>query len=136
VQAECRGLGEHDAPEVDPTLTSSYLLLLLLVLTACRWVQAECRGLGEHDAPEVDPTLMSSYLLLLLLLLVLTACRWVQAECRSLGEHDAPEVDPTLASAVAALRDRPVLFKYCAEEVSTSQGPALGLACCAQQRLY
>jgi hypothetical protein len=45
-------------------------------------------------------------------------CRWVQAECRGLGEHDAPEVDPTLTSAVAALRDRPVLFKYCAEEVS------------------
>lgn len=44
-------------------------------------------------------------------------CRWVQAECRSLGENDAPEVDPTLTAAVAALRDRPVLFKYCAEEV-------------------
>lgn len=43
--------------------------------------------------------------------------RWVQAECRSLGENDAPEVDPTLTAAVAALRDRPVLFKYCAEEV-------------------
>jgi hypothetical protein len=52
------------------------LLLLLLILTACRWVQAECCGLGEHDAPEVDPTLTSavaapmSPLLLLLLLLV------------------------------------------------------------------
>jgi hypothetical protein len=71
-------------------------------------------GAGEHDAPEVDPTLT---LPVLLLLLAVTACRWVQAECRGLGEHDAPEVDPTLTSAVAALRDRPVLFKYCAEEV-------------------
>jgi hypothetical protein len=44
-------------------------------------------------------------------------CRWVQAACRGLGEHDAPEVDPDLAAAVAALRRRPVLFKYCAEEV-------------------
>jgi hypothetical protein len=41
----------------------------------------------------------------------------VQAECRNLGEYDAPEVDPTLTAAVAALRDRQVLFKYCAEEV-------------------
>jgi hypothetical protein len=48
---------------------------------------------------------------------VRAARRWVQAECRGLGEHDAPEVDPTLTAAVAALRDRPVLFKYCAEEV-------------------
>jgi hypothetical protein len=32
VQAECRGLGEHDAPEVDPTLASPFLLLLLLLL--------------------------------------------------------------------------------------------------------
>jgi hypothetical protein len=46
----------------------------------------------------------------------------VQAECRNLGEYDAPEVDPTLTAAVAALRDRPVLFKYCAEEVSEQRG--------------
>jgi hypothetical protein len=77
VQAECRGLGEHDAPEVNLTpMSHLLLLLLLLILTACRWVQAECCGLGEHDAPEVDPTLTSavaapmSPLLLLLLLLV------------------------------------------------------------------
>ncbi|KAF6250612.1 component of oligomeric golgi complex 6 [Scenedesmus sp. NREL 46B-D3] len=52
-------------------------------------------------------------------------CRWVQAECRGLGEHDAPEVDPTLTAAVAALRDRPVLFKYCAEEVAGARHGAL-----------
>uniref|UniRef100_A0A383VY11 Conserved oligomeric Golgi complex subunit 6 n=1 Tax=Tetradesmus obliquus TaxID=3088 RepID=A0A383VY11_TETOB len=52
-------------------------------------------------------------------------CRWVQAECRSLGENDAPEVDPTLTAAVAALRDRPVLFKYCAEEVAGARHGAL-----------
>ncbi|KAI8473219.1 MAG: component of oligomeric golgi complex 6 [Monoraphidium minutum] len=52
-------------------------------------------------------------------------CRWVQAECRNLGEHDAPEVDPTLTAAVAALRQRPVLFKYCAEEVASARHGAL-----------
>lgn len=60
------------------------------------------------------------------------ARRWVQAECRNLGEYDAPEVDPTLTAAVAALRDRPVLFKYCAEEVRGLglQGlEGLGLTC-------
>ncbi|GBF95228.1 hypothetical protein Rsub_07943 [Raphidocelis subcapitata] len=54
-----------------------------------------------------------------------TLCRWVQAECRNLGEHDAPEVDPTLTAAVAALRQRPVLFKYCAEEVAGARHGAL-----------
>lgn len=51
--------------------------------------------------------------------------RWVQSECRNLGEHDAPEVDPTLTAAVAALRQRPVLFKYCAEEVASARHGAL-----------
>jgi hypothetical protein len=49
----------------------------------------------------------------------------VQAECRNLGEYDAPEVDPILTTAVAALRQRPVLFKYCAEEVATARHNAL-----------
>lgn len=43
--------------------------------------------------------------------------RWVQVQCRNIGEYDAPEVEPALQAAVAALRERPVLFKYCAEEV-------------------
>ena len=52
-------------------------------------------------------------------------CRWVQAGARGLGEHDAPEVDPLLAAAVGALRERPVLFKYCAEEVAAARHGAL-----------
>lgn len=52
-------------------------------------------------------------------------CRWVQNECRNIGEHDAPEVDPLLQTAVQALRERPVLFKYCAEEVATARHNAL-----------
>lgn len=44
--------------------------------------------------------------------------RWVQTECRSLGETDNPEVSELLKTAVRCLRERPVLFKYCAEEVT------------------
>lgn len=43
--------------------------------------------------------------------------RWVQAECRKLGDTDNPEVGELLKTAVRCLKERPVLFKYCAEEV-------------------
>lgn len=43
--------------------------------------------------------------------------RWVQAECRKLGDTDNPEVSELLRTAVRCLKERPVLFKYCAEEV-------------------
>ena len=51
--------------------------------------------------------------------------RWLQAECRGLGSTDAPEVDPLLQRAAAALRERPTLFRYCAEEVATARHNAL-----------
>lgn len=51
-----------------------------------------------------------------LCLLFLTS-RWVQAECRKLGDTDNPEVNELLKTAVRCLKERPVLFKYCAEEV-------------------
>ncbi|EFJ50082.1 component of oligomeric golgi complex 6 [Volvox carteri f. nagariensis] len=51
--------------------------------------------------------------------------RWVQVQCRNIGEYDAPEVEPALQTAVAALRERPVLFKYCAEEVATARHNSL-----------
>lgn len=44
--------------------------------------------------------------------------RWVQAECRNLGDTDNAEVSDLLKTAVRCLKERPVLFKYCAEEVS------------------
>lgn len=47
----------------------------------------------------------------------LTFFRWVQAECRRLGDIDNPEVSELLKTAVRCLKERPVLFKYCAEEV-------------------
>lgn len=43
--------------------------------------------------------------------------RWVQSECRRLGDVDNPEVSELLRTAVRCLKARPVLFKYCAEEV-------------------
>lgn len=43
--------------------------------------------------------------------------RWVQTECRKLGDTDNPEVGELLKTAVRCLKERPVLFKYCAEEV-------------------
>ncbi|GFH21424.1 component of oligomeric Golgi complex 6 [Haematococcus lacustris] len=52
-------------------------------------------------------------------------CRWVQGECRNIGEFDAPEVGGVLQAAVRTLAERPVLFKYCAEEVITARQTAL-----------
>jgi hypothetical protein len=52
-------------------------------------------------------------------------CRWVQAECRSLGDDDTPEVSDLLKVAARSLKERPVLFKYCAEEVANTRHNAL-----------
>ncbi|POO00393.1 Conserved oligomeric Golgi complex subunit [Trema orientale] len=52
-------------------------------------------------------------------------CRWVQAECRKLGDADNPEVSELLKTAVRCLGERPVLFKYCAEEVANMRHNAL-----------
>ncbi|PWA62115.1 conserved oligomeric complex COG6 protein [Artemisia annua] len=52
-------------------------------------------------------------------------CRWVQTECRRLGETDNPEVNELLKMAVRCLKERPVLFKYCAEEVANMRHNAL-----------
>ncbi|KAG6547166.1 hypothetical protein Mapa_011418 [Marchantia paleacea] len=52
-------------------------------------------------------------------------CRWVQNECRSLGDNDTPEVSDLLKIAARSLRERPVLFKYCAEEVANTRHNAL-----------
>ncbi|KAI4314617.1 hypothetical protein L6164_027505 [Bauhinia variegata] len=52
-------------------------------------------------------------------------CRWVQAECRKLGDTDNPEVSELLKTAVRYLWERPVLFKYCAEEVANMRHNAL-----------
>lgn len=57
-------------------------------------------------------------MVLVYVFLCLGSCfRWVQAECRRLGDTDNPEVGELLKTAVRCLKERPVLFKYCAEEV-------------------
>lgn len=52
-------------------------------------------------------------------------CRWVQIESRRLGDVDNPEVGELLKTAVRCLKERPVLFKYCAEEVANMRHNAL-----------
>ncbi|CAI9759527.1 unnamed protein product [Fraxinus pennsylvanica] len=52
-------------------------------------------------------------------------CRWVQIECRRLGDVDNPEVGELLKTAVRCLKERPVLFKYSAEEVANMRHNAL-----------
>ncbi|KAH1224201.1 WAT1-related protein [Glycine max] len=47
------------------------------------------------------------------------------AECRKLGDTDNPEVSELLKTAVRYLRERSVLFKYCAEEVANMRHNAL-----------
>lgn len=51
--------------------------------------------------------------------------RWVQSECRKLGDGDAPEAWPLLQRASQALKERPVLYKYCALEVAGTRHNAL-----------
>ncbi|KAG6780101.1 hypothetical protein POTOM_016513 [Populus tomentosa] len=48
-----------------------------------------------------------------------------KAECRKLGDSDNPEVDELLKTAVRWLKERPALFKYCAEEVANMRHNAL-----------
>ncbi|WOK99927.1 conserved oligomeric Golgi complex subunit 6 [Canna indica] len=52
-------------------------------------------------------------------------CRWVQAECKKLGDNDNPEVSDLLKTAVHCLKERPVLFKYCTEEIANMRHHAL-----------
>lgn len=49
----------------------------------------------------------------------------MQAECRSLGDNETPEVSNLLKTAARSLKDRPVLFKYCAEEVANTRHNAI-----------
>ncbi|CDP08437.1 unnamed protein product [Coffea canephora] len=44
--------------------------------------------------------------------------RWVQEECGRLGDIDNPEVSVTSANSVCCLKERPILFRYCVEEVA------------------
>lgn len=52
-------------------------------------------------------------------------CRWVNLECRTLGDSEAPEPDPLLQYATQALRARPPLFRFCAEELAVARHAAM-----------
>ena len=52
-------------------------------------------------------------------------CRWVLAETKRLSNNEALEIDPLVQRGAQALKDRPVLFKYCAREVATARHNAL-----------
>lgn len=45
-------------------------------------------------------------------------CRWVQDEFHAMSDDDTPEPHELLGHAALALQERPILFKYCAEEIS------------------
>lgn len=45
-------------------------------------------------------------------------CRWVQEEFHTMSDDDAPEPHELLGNAALALQERPILFKYCAEEIA------------------
>ena len=51
--------------------------------------------------------------------------RWVQGECKTLAEEDGPDAPDLLTRAMTALRTRPVLHRYCVEEVSRTRHNAL-----------
>lgn len=51
--------------------------------------------------------------------------RWVQGECKTLAEEDGPDVPDLLTRAMTALKSRPVLHRYCIEEVSRTRHNAL-----------
>jgi hypothetical protein len=76
----------------------------------CRWVQGECRNIGgKRFLCSIEPQFSQRKLISSLLI----------------PEADAPEVDGALRAAVGALKERPVLFKYCSEEVATARHNAL-----------
>eukprot|EP01135_Chromosphaera_perkinsii_P005721 Nk52_evm21s359 gene=Nk52_evmTU21s359 len=49
--------------------------------------------------------------------------RWAQGECRTLT-REAPEVSGILKKAMRELKNRPILFKYCLDEICSSRRAA------------
>ncbi|RZC82274.1 hypothetical protein C5167_045060 [Papaver somniferum] len=81
-------------------LNSNQQKMVVFYSEGDRWVQAECKNVSS-------------------------CCRWVQAEYKRLGDSDNPDVSELLKTAVRCLKERPVLFKYCAEEVANMRRHAL-----------
>lgn len=93
-------------------------------------MSSEPWSLGHASVQCLRASRCASAMLLLVVLLVpflasgpLPTCRWVQSECRQLGEGDTPEISPLLKAAAHSLKERPMLFKYCTEEVGSAAPP-------------
>jgi hypothetical protein len=52
-------------------------------------------------------------------------CSWVQAECLKIDAPDSPEINEKMPNAMKALRSRPPLYSYCAEEIALSRRNAV-----------
>lgn len=132
VQVQCRSIGEYDAPEVQPALQVGGWLV------GCSWpaktaAGAPCscavrrrRGLWAAPATNFAASLQCkgarAHICRLLVANSRRARRaWRDARTRCLT-HTRCCVASWPQAAVAALRERPVLFKYCAEEVSSGGG--------------
>ena len=51
--------------------------------------------------------------------------QWIQTKCQELVDVEAAELDPLMQQALKALAARPVLYRYCAEEVAGARHDAL-----------
>eukprot|EP00890_Picochlorum_soloecismus_P004840 jgi/Picsp_1/5357/NSC_02718-R1_component of oligomeric golgi complex 6 len=52
-------------------------------------------------------------------------CSWVQAECLKIDAPESPEINNMMPNAMKALRSRPPLYSYCAEEIALSRRNAV-----------
>ena len=50
---------------------------------------------------------------------------WIQIKCQELVDVEAAELDPLMQQALQSLSTRPVLYRYCAEEVAEARHDAL-----------
>lgn len=102
------------------TMPKTWLSIIIakLIIPTCRQSRVNAHQLSTM--PHAGASLPKSGSAVLAL-----PYRWVQGECSSLGDMDAPEVDPRLHRAAQALRQRQVLFRYCAEEVATARHNAM-----------
>lgn len=100
-------------------------LIGLVLISIPRLQTFSCPRLSSCFLLLTRASQFSGELLFCLMDQVVGVYRWVQAECRSLGDNDTPEVSDLLKAAAQSLKDRPVLFKYCAEEVANTRHNAL-----------
>lgn len=87
-------------------------------------VHGNCRALGlsHHHKAGLD---LLDELSLLQDEAFKNLCSWVQAECLKIDAPDSPEINEMMPNAMKALRSRPPLYSYCAEEIALSRRNAV-----------